>query len=165
VKPNKKTQAQQLHNQFPCSQCGAMLRYQPGSKHQACDYCGQDNEIVDREENIQEYNLHDALVALANASANSTTKQAHCNACGASFKFAANLNAGQCPFCDTDIVISPQKNKLITPKSLLPFVINQSDANKKFHHWIQSLWFAPNKVYTFHRKEPDFQDPRGANGQ
>lgn len=153
MKPNKKTQAQQLHNQFPCSQCGAMLRYQPGSKHQACDYCGQDNEIVDREENIQEYNLHDALVALANASANSTTKQAHCNACGASFKFAANLNAGQCPFCDTDIVISPQKNKLITPKSLLPFVINQSDANKKFHHWIQSLWFAPNKVKKYARKD------------
>jgi predicted tellurium resistance membrane protein TerC len=28
-----------------------------------------------------------------------------------------------------------------------------SDANKKFHHWIQSLWFAPNKVKKYARKD------------
>ncbi len=130
-----------------------MLKYQPGTQHQTCEYCGQENTIVDKQESIKEYDLHSALQALANTQPTVTTKQAHCDSCGASFKFAANLHAGQCPFCGSDIVVSPQKNKLITPKSLLPFVISEVDARDKFRHWIQGLWFAPNKVKQYARSD------------
>lgn len=153
MKTNQKTKSPPLLNQFPCTQCGAMLKYQPGTKHQKCEYCGQENDIVDRQESIQEYDLHNALVALANTQPSITTKQAYCDSCGASFKFVANINAGQCPFCGSHIVISPQKDKLITPKSLLPFVINEVIAQDKFLHWIQGLWFAPNKVKKYARND------------
>ena len=130
-----------------------MLRYQPGTQHQQCQYCGQQNDIIDKQDVIKEYDLHHALKDLTNTKVTSVTKQAHCDACGANFKFAANLNAGQCPFCGTDIVISPQKNKLITPKSLLPFLINEDTAQDKFRHWLNSLWFAPNKVKKYARND------------
>ncbi|WP_428352916.1 primosomal protein N' (replication factor Y) - superfamily II helicase [Methyloprofundus sp.] len=129
-----------------------MLKYQPGTTHQTCEYCGQENAIVDKQEAIQEYDFHNALETLAKTQSTPVSKQAHCDACGANFKFAANLNAGQCPFCGTDIVVSTQQNKLISPKSLLPFVINQSEANDKFHLWLQRLWFAPNKIKKYARK-------------
>ena len=153
VKTNKVTKAHNSHNQFPCSQCGAMLKYQPGTKYLICQYCGQQNDIIDKQEVIKEYDLHQSLQQLANTQSTSVSKQAHCDACGASFKFAANLNAGHCPFCGTDIVISPQKNKLITPKSLLPFSISDVEAKDKFRHWLNGLWFAPNKVKKFARSD------------
>lgn len=123
-----------------------MLKYQPGTKHLACEYCRHQNDIIDTQEVIKEYNFHLALQELANTNPESISTKAHCDACGANFKFAANFNAGQCPFCGSDIVISSQKHKLITPKSLLPFLIDERVAEDKFQHWLNGLWFAPNKV-------------------
>lgn len=130
-----------------------MLKYQPGTQHQVCTYCGQKNDIHEIDEAILEYNFHEALRQLEQQQPDSLTIQAHCDSCGASFKFSGSLNAGQCPFCGTDIVSSPQKDTLITPKSLLPFLIDHDVAQDKFNTWLNSLWFAPNKVKQFARKE------------
>ncbi len=130
-----------------------MLKYQPGTQHQACEYCGQKNDIVDTQERIKEYALHDALKELEKSSTTRVTNQAHCDTCGANFKFSANLNAGECPFCGTDIVASPHEDKLITPKSLLPFLIDHIEAKNKFRDWLKSLWFAPNEVKKYARDD------------
>ncbi len=130
-----------------------MLRYQPGTQHQVCEYCNHKNEIVEKNKIIKEYNFHEALQELAHAKPEKIVEQAHCNSCGANFKFAASVHAGECPFCGTDIVTSPQKNKPIPPKSLLPFLISENLAKDKFHHWLDDLWFAPNKVKKYARNE------------
>ena len=130
-----------------------MLKYQPGTRYQVCEYCGHQNDIIEKQESIQEYDLHQALQELANTKPGNATKQAHCNACGANFKFASNLHAGECPFCGTDIVTSPQKTKSIPPKSLLPFLIDENQAKGKFRLWLNGLWFAPNKVKKYARDE------------
>lgn len=140
-------------NQFPCSQCGAMLKYKPGTQHQTCDYCDYQNEISRSYEAIEEYDLHKALRKLASGKPAEIVEQAHCNACGANFKFAASVHAGECPFCGTSIVTSPQKNKPIPPKSLLPFVITEREAKVKFNKWLGNLWFAPNEVKKYARGE------------
>lgn len=101
--------SQSIDNHFPCGQCGAMLKYKPGTQHQVCEYCNHQNEISANYKAIEEYDLHRALNELANAKPSKTIEQAHCNACGANFKFAASVHAGECPFCGTDIVTSPQK--------------------------------------------------------
>ncbi len=145
--------SQSIDNHFPCGQCGAMLKYKPGTQHQVCEYCNHQNEISANYKAIEEYDLHRALNELANAKPSKTIEQAHCNACGANFKFAASVHAGECPFCGTDIVTSPQKNKPIPPKSLLPFLITDTQAKEKFKHWLDGLWFAPNKVKKYAREE------------
>ncbi len=153
MKTHNKTEFHTIQNQFPCSQCGAMLKFQPGTKQLICEYCGHQNEIVDKQERIQEYDFHQALQELEQTPTHNVTKQAHCDSCGASFKFSGSLNAGQCPFCGADTVVSPEKNKLITPKSLLPFLITEVEAKTKFQHWLTGLWFAPNKVKKFARND------------
>ena len=130
-----------------------MLKYKPGTQHQTCDYCDHQNEISQSDEVIEEYDLHKALNELANAKPTDSVDQAHCNACGANFKFAASVHAGECPFCGTSIVTSPQNNKPIPPKSLLPFVITDHEAKKKFNAWLKGLWFAPNEVKKYAREE------------
>ena len=130
-----------------------MLKFQPGTQHQTCRYCQYQNEIDSNYEQIKEYDFHQALDKLAHAKPAKLVEQSHCNACGANFKFAASIHAGECPFCGTDIVTSQQKNKLIHPKSLLPFIITEEQAKDKFNQWLAGLWFAPSKVKKYARDE------------
>lgn len=140
-------------NQFPCTQCGAMLKFKPGTQHQICDYCDHENEIAQSLEAIEEYDLQQALRKLEHNAPPNLVEQAHCEACGASFKFAASVHAGECPFCGTHVVTSPQQANMIHPKSLLPFLIDQQQAKEEFRKWLNSLWFAPNKVKKYARDE------------
>ncbi|MCK5356001.1 MAG: primosomal protein N' (replication factor Y) - superfamily II helicase [Methyloprofundus sp.] len=148
-----KTQEKSQTDQFPCSECGAMLKYKPGTQHQTCEYCGQQNDITESQESIQEYDFHAALQQLESSEATIVIEQIHCDACGANFKFSANLNAGQCPFCGTDIVANPEEHKLIIPESLLPFLIDNRVAKEKFRAWLKGLWFAPNKLKKYARDD------------
>jgi hypothetical protein len=133
-------------DRFPCGKCGALLTFTPGTQHLTCQYCGQENQIERHLDTIQEYDFHQALIELAQAKPAVEVAQIHCDACGAGFKFAGSVHAGECPFCGTPIVASPAQARPITPKSLLPFKITEQQAKQQFRHWLKGLWFAPNKV-------------------
>ena len=140
-------------NHFPCTKCGAILKYAPGTQHQICDYCHYENHIEERIEEIDEYSLHQALLELSQAQPMSSSRQTQCEACGAHFKFEENIHAGECPFCGTAIVIGTTQSQLIKPKSLLPFEIEEDEAKQQFRNWLKGLWFAPNKVKKYARDE------------
>lgn len=133
-------------DRFPCSKCGALLTFAPGTQKLTCQYCGQQNQIEQRFNDIQEYDFHQALTELAQAKPSVEVMQIHCDACGAGFKFANSVHAGECPFCGTAIVTSTEQARPITPKSLLPFKITEQQAKQQFQRWLKGLWFAPNKV-------------------
>lgn len=132
--------------QFPCQQCGAVLKYAPGTEHLVCEYCGTENRIELQQALIQEYDLQQALQTLAQARPETTELSIHCQECGAGFQFAAKNHAGECPFCGAPIVAATGEIKPIQPKSLLPFRIDEATARQCFQDWISSLWFAPNAV-------------------
>ena len=142
---------------FPCDKCGAMLKFAPGVQTLSCHYCGQQSQIAERFETIQEYDFHKALKELANAPASIPGKQAKCDACGAQFKFEQNVHSGECPFCGTTIVTGTGKQKSIKPKSLLPFSITQIQAQMHFKQWLQGLWFVPGKVKQYSRRDNKLQ--------
>ncbi len=131
---------------FPCSKCGALLTYKPGTQYLTCHYCGQENLIPQRLDTIHELDLHQALIELADAKPISKESQIQCGGCGADFKFADSVHAGECPFCGTPIVTSSAESRPLTPKSLLPFKINEQEAQRHFQEWLKGLWFAPNAV-------------------
>ena len=140
-------------NRFPCSKCGAMLKYAPGTQHLTCDYCHHENYIEDRIEEIGEYSLRQALLELSQAQPASVSRQTQCEACGAHFRFAESVHAGECPFCGTAIVTGDAERQLIQPKSLLPFKIREDQAKQQFRDWLKGLWFAPTKVKKYTRDE------------
>ncbi|MEQ1545462.1 primosomal protein N' (replication factor Y) - superfamily II helicase [Methyloglobulus sp.] len=142
----KKTSSTVKINRFPCIKCGGLLAFKPTTQHLICEYCGQENQIEQRFDEIQEYDFHQALIELAQAKPASEAAQIQCDACGAGFKFAGSVHAGECPFCGTTIVTSTAQTKPITPKSLLPCKINEQEAKQQFQRWLKGLWFAPNKV-------------------
>ncbi|WP_305909707.1 primosomal protein N' (replication factor Y) - superfamily II helicase [Methylomarinum sp. Ch1-1] len=138
---------------FPCGQCGAVLKYAPGTTHLLCDYCGFDNPIARRGGMIEEYDLQQALRDLTQPRSEAPKSQIHCDECGAAFQFASNQHAGECPFCGTPIISTTAQIKPIQPKSLLPFRIDESEARRQFQRWLNGLWFAPNAVKKYARGE------------
>ena len=138
---------------FPCQQCGAVLKYAPGTELLVCDYCGTQNRIPQVAEPIREYDLNRALNQLAETNRQPVMPSIHCDECGAGFQFEATIHAGECPFCGTPIITSTAQIKPIQAKSLLPFSIDEPAARQKFQHWIQGLWFAPDAVKKYARSD------------
>lgn len=140
--------------QFPCRQCGAVLKYAPGTKHLRCEHCGTENSIELRAGEIEEYDLRQALQQLTQTRpTNAAAPTIHCDECGAGFQFEAKNHAGECPFCGTPIVAATAEIKPIQPKSLLPFGIDEAAARRRFRQWIAGLWFAPNAVKKYARSD------------
>lgn len=146
IKSRKQDPGRFQIQRFPCQKCGALLAYKPGTQWLSCEYCGKENKIADRVEEIKEYDLHLALTELAHAQPVAVSGQIQCASCGASFRFADSVNAGECPFCGTGIVTADDQARPITPKSLLPFKIDEKEARHQFRLWLKRLWFAPDKV-------------------
>ena len=149
----KKKTEEPASERFPCKQCGAILKYAPGTQHQACEYCYFENQIELRAGVIKEYPLHEALHKLSDVRDVPLRHQIHCDECGASFQFESSIHAGECPFCGTPIVTATLQSKAIQPKSLLPFSIDQVAAAKLFDEWLKGLWFAPNAVKKYARSD------------
>lgn len=148
-----KLKAQSTTESFPCQQCGAILKYAPGTQHQVCEYCSFENRIAVRAGIIKEYPLKEALEKLSEPVDTVPIQQIHCDECGASFQFEFSIHAGECPFCGTPIVTETKLSKRIQAKSLLPFSVDQETGREKFQHWLKGLWFAPNAVKKYARSE------------
>nr|CAA6813367.1 MAG: Primosomal protein N' (replication factor Y) -superfamily II helicase [uncultured Thiotrichaceae bacterium] len=144
---------QQQH--FPCGQCGADLEYSPGMRNLGCEYCGHENPIIDKPVAIKEYNFSSALEALARAERHpiDSTQVIKCPNCAAAFELKTDQHAGDCPFCDTPVVVSTEHVRLFQPKSLLPFIITEQDARNAFDSWISNLWFAPSALKDKHKRD------------
>ena len=138
---------------FPCTRCGALLKFLPGTNHLKCEFCGQENQIEAQFEPIKEYDLHQALSELEKASPVSDSPQLQCENCGAEFKFEKNIHAGECPFCGTTIVSQTAASRAIKPRSLLPFKVTDEEAIELFRDWLRHIWFAPNKLKKFARSD------------
>ena len=127
-----------------CKQCSAKLKFKPGTTNLVCEYCGFENEIEIKDEVIEELNFEEWL---SKAEAGEGTVEVHavlCNSCGAEITLSENTVSDHCPFCGNLLVITAEAHKkLIKPKSLLPFKIDQKSAFNSYETWLRKLWWAP----------------------
>lgn len=131
---------------YSCSNCGAEIAFQPGTDSLKCPYCGTANEIAPQDHPIVE---NDFEAELARVEAQAETADAivlHCNACAAQVNLPPNVTSSACPFCGTPVVATGRSIKLIKPKAVLPFEIDEKRAREMFRKWIASLWFAPGPL-------------------
>ena len=138
---------------FPCDQCGAQLHYLEGTDQLACEHCGHQHKITLSREPILEYDFHSTLKHLPGAAPDVVEMTVKCNACSAEFEFDKNIHADECPFCGTRIVVDAEQHRVIQPKGLLPFNIDARQASESYRSWLKRLWFAPNKLKKYARKE------------
>lgn len=145
-------------HRFPCEQCGADYRFEPGSGRMVCDHCGHKQEISDRASNpwantaISEMDFKAALESRLPDLDLEETRVLNCTNCGAQVEFQPGVHAAECPFCATPVVTDTGVNRHIKPKGLLPFVLDQPAAKTAMTDWLGRLWFAPSGLANFARK-------------
>ena len=140
--------------QFPCQQCGADLKFAPGTKSLKCPYCGSENEIPtaarglddDAQAHIRELDYETYLHHTAAETEMQEIHTVKCQACGAETTLPPNITATECPFCGTSIVVTTTTTKQIKPAALLPFQVTLQEAQQQFRQWVSGLWFAPNRL-------------------
>jgi LSD1 subclass zinc finger protein len=141
---------QATSNQLDCKECGALLKYAPGTAHLKCEYCGCQNEIKEASEPtiVQEIDFEKFLNENNSEVEKQVVSTVKCSNCGASTSLKPNVTADSCPFCASPIVVigGGTSASIIKPKYLLPFKIDQKAAFVEFKKWVSSLWFAPNDL-------------------
>ena len=141
---------------FPCTSCGADLIFQPGTTHLACPYCGAANEIAgDEAASVDELDFKAALRDLDQNADHIESIEAHCKSCNAHVTMEKNAASQNCPFCGSNLIATNISQKLIKPRSLLPFNVDHTQARTLFRSWLASRWFAPSKLKNLATLEGD----------
>lgn len=130
-----------------CSNCGAELRYKPGTTELTCDYCSTQNTIDESAIEIREKELHDYLSKGTEDAGTEKVTNVECESCGALNPFKGTSVGRTCLFCGGHLLMdSAKETEQIKPQALIPFQINHRDGIERYKKWLHSLWFAPNDL-------------------
>lgn len=140
-------QTAETGNFIKCKDCGANLKYLPGTPYLNCEYCGAKNEIEQEATEIIENDFASFLNEKAHLEDKQEIVTVKCTNCAASTTLQPNVTSSTCPYCDTPLVVTnASTSSIIKPSYVLPFKVDRKDATQKFVGWAGSLWFAPNKL-------------------
>lgn len=130
-----------------CVNCGAELRYAPGTTELQCEYCSHTQEIPAAETTFQELELKQYLSELGAQSHSEQITMLHCKNCGANQHVEENYKSLHCVYCSMPLVVEDTyKDDWILPGAVLPFQLDQKEAHRIFKKWVKGLWWAPNKL-------------------
>lgn len=130
-----------------CTNCGAELKYLPGTKSISCDYCGHQESIAIDDNGFEELELYPYLKEMGSQRHSEEISMLQCKNCGANQHVEENYKSLHCVYCSTPLILEDQrKEDWILPGAVLPFQINQKQSFLIFKKWVKKLWFAPNNL-------------------
>ena len=138
---------QQTELKKACINCGAEMKYQPGTENISCDYCGHQETITLDENGFEELELYPYLKEMGAQRHSEEVSMLQCKNCGATQHIEENYKSLHCVYCSMPLVIEDQyQEEWILPGAVLPFQIDQKKSYQIFQSWVKRLWFAPNKL-------------------
>ncbi len=130
-----------------CINCGAELKYKPGTTNISCEYCGHEESIEIDENGFMELELHPYLQEMGAQKHSEEISMLHCKNCGANQHVEENYKSLHCVYCSMPLVIEDAyKEEWILPGAVLPFQIAKEQSFRIFKKWVSRLWWAPNKL-------------------
>lgn len=146
-------------HRFPCSACGADLRFDPIAGNLICDHCGNVEVMEGRSSGpwakqsaIRELDFKAALRDQLPSAELETTQVLNCQSCGAQVEFDPAIHAAVCPFCASPVVTGTGENRHIKPRAVLPFALDEAAAHQAMKDWLGRLWFAPSGLQKYARR-------------
>lgn len=134
---------------FRCRQCGGHLAYAPGTEVVRCGHCGFENPITPDRSPIEELDFREAVARLGRGEPLEKRTTVKCGSCAAEFSFDPHVHADACPYCGGAIVGGTGSHELFRPRALVPFRIDEKEAQARLRQWLGSLWFAPSGLKTY----------------
>ncbi|SIS39662.1 hypothetical protein SAMN05421766_101477 [Zobellia uliginosa] len=142
-----------------CANCGAELKFKPGTHQLVCEYCGYEEFIEQAKSSLEELELQHYLKVVGDNAYTQTIDVLHCKNCGANQHVKENYKSLQCIYCSEPLIIEDvEEEGWILPMALVPFQIDARKAKILFKNWVNGLWFAPNKL------KRAALDPEGLHG-
>ncbi|MDO6491174.1 MAG: DNA helicase PriA [Cellulophaga sp.] len=142
-----------------CANCGAELKYKPGSQQLSCGYCGYEEFIEQAKSSFEELELDHYLKAVGDNAYTETIELLHCKNCGANQHIEENYKSLHCVYCSEPLIIEDiEKEGWILPSAVVPFQIDTNKARGIFKNWVNGIWFAPDKL------KKAALDPEGIRG-
>lgn len=135
------------YTHFKCNQCGSDLDYAIGMHSLRCVSCGEIDPI--EASLLDSYLAHDYKAAISDIDyfePSNVSHELNCENCGANFVLPANVHADECPYCDLNVVVPVDLSRKLKPDGVIPFEIQQHQAEAAFKKWITGLWFAPSSL-------------------
>ena len=130
---------------FPCSNCGAKMTWDPKHDSLSCEYCGTKAEVPRGEGTIVERALEDAGDAATGLGIE--LRAAKCTNCGAKVCFSTHSVSEVCSYCGSSNVLAQEANRnALRPESLVPLDLGKQQVQERFKKWLRSLWFRPNDL-------------------
>ncbi len=131
----------------PCANCGAELRFKPGSHQLKCEYCGYEEFIEQAKNSFEELELEHYLKVVGDNAYTETIDVLRCKNCGANQHVEENYKALHCVYCGEPLIKEDiEKEGWILPGAVVPFQLDASQARGIFKKWVHKIWFAPNKL-------------------
>lgn len=136
-----------------CPECGGDLEWNAAKQALVCPFCGTvapwKPDDVATSGAIAELDLAQALAKADDGGRGygDARREVQCQSCKAISVFEADKVADRCAFCGSPAIVPYQSLKdAITPQSLLPFRIPESQIRESIRHWYGTRWFAPNRL-------------------
>lgn len=130
-----------------CSNCGAELKYKPGSDSIKCDYCNHEEIIEDSDIGFEELELYPYLEQMGAQKHSEKISMLQCKNCGANQHVEETYKSLHCVYCSTPLIVEDAyEEDWILPGAVLPFQFTHQESHEIFRKWVNGLWFAPNKL-------------------
>lgn len=138
-------------DKFHCPACGADAHWNPSKQALVCAYCGT---IVPGQPDPTSGQIieHDLVAALRDIPDSGRGWKADkisvkCQSCQAISVFDSTRVAQRCDFCGAAQLVPYEQTKApISPESLLPFKIAESNVREQIRVWYGNRWLAPNAL-------------------
>jgi len=137
-----------LHKHL-CVACGAQAEWNAAKQRLVCPFCGHESQYAFSEGAgpIEELDLERTLREATDDQRGwqADTRSVQCRSCQAVMVYDAARVGQNCEFCGSPALLAYESIKPpITPSSLLPFRISESQVRETVRHWFSSKWLAPN---------------------
>ena len=105
-----------------CRSCGASMRFVPEKGKLACENCGTEQAVEERDE-------------AARQAYEEESKVFRCTSCGSELITELNTTATFCSYCGQPTIIPERLSGTYAPTQVLPFKISQKQAEEAFFKW------------------------------
>lgn len=130
-----------------CKNCGAELKYKPGTTSVTCEYCGFEEAIEPDIDRLKELPLREYLQDMGGQAHSQEISILNCKNCGANQHVEENYKSLQCVYCGTPLIMEDVTHEQwILPGAVLPFQLDQKKSQAIFQDWVKKLWFAPTNL-------------------
>lgn len=137
------------HTEFKkaCVNCGAELKYKPGTTAINCEYCGHQETISLDPNGFVELELYPYLQEMGGQKHSEAISMLQCKNCGAEQHVEENYKSLHCVYCSMPLVLADSYTEdWILPGAVLPFQVEKKESFRIFQKWVKSLWWAPDKL-------------------